>query len=55
MGIVSAGLAAGGSSDGAPGLRSHDGEGGYYAAFIRDQDGNRIEAVTFTPPRGTIA
>ncbi len=42
-----AALAAGGSSDGAPGLRPHDGEGGYYAAFIRDPDGNRIEAVTF--------
>ena len=38
---------AGGVSDGAPGLREHDGEGGYYAAFIRDPDGNRIEAVTF--------
>ena len=43
-----AALAAGGTSDGAPGLREHDGEGGYYAAFIRDLDGNRIEAVTFT-------
>ena len=43
-----AALANGGSSDGAPGLRPHDGEGGYYAAFIRDHDGNRIEAVTFT-------
>lgn len=43
-----AALAAGGASDGAPGLREHDGEGGYYAAFIRDLDGNRIEAVTFT-------
>ncbi|WP_137045200.1 VOC family protein [Pseudolabrys sp. FHR47] len=43
-----AALKAGGSSDGAPGLREHDGEGGYYAAFIRDPDGNRIEAVTFT-------
>ncbi len=42
-----AALAAGGLSDGAPGLRPHDGEGGYYAAFIRDPDGNRIEAVTF--------
>ena len=31
----------------APGLRPHDGPGGYYAAFIRDLDGNRIEAVTF--------
>ncbi|MCW5695027.1 MAG: VOC family protein [Pseudolabrys sp.] len=43
-----AALEAGGLSDGAPGLREHDGEGGYYAAFIRDLDGNRIEAVTFT-------
>ena len=42
-----AALAAGGSSDGAPGLRPQHGEG-YYAAFIRDPDGNRIEAVTFT-------
>jgi len=40
-------LAAGGTSDGAPGLRPHDGEGGYYAAYIRDRDGNRIEAATF--------
>jgi catechol 2,3-dioxygenase-like lactoylglutathione lyase family enzyme len=42
-----AALANGGTSDGPPGLRPHDGEGGYYAAFIRDHDGNRIEAVTF--------
>jgi catechol 2,3-dioxygenase-like lactoylglutathione lyase family enzyme len=41
-----AALAAGGASDGAPGLRPHHGEG-YYAAFIRDPDGNHIEAVTF--------
>jgi len=41
-----AALAAGGSSDGAPGLRPQHGEG-YYAAFVRDPDGNRIEAVTF--------
>src|ERR1700722_15851701 len=41
-----AALAAGGASDGAPGLRPHHGEG-YYAAFIRDPDGNRVEAVTF--------
>jgi catechol 2,3-dioxygenase-like lactoylglutathione lyase family enzyme len=41
-----AALAGGGSSDGAPGLRPQHGEG-YYAAFIRDPDGNRIEAVTF--------
>jgi catechol 2,3-dioxygenase-like lactoylglutathione lyase family enzyme len=41
-----AALAAGGVSDGAPGLRPQHGDG-YYAAFIRDPDGNRIEAVTF--------
>jgi catechol 2,3-dioxygenase-like lactoylglutathione lyase family enzyme len=41
-----AALKAGGTSDGAPGFRAeyHD---NYYAAFIRDPDGNRIEAVTF--------
>jgi catechol 2,3-dioxygenase-like lactoylglutathione lyase family enzyme len=41
-----AALGAGGSSDGVPGLRPHD-RVRYYAAFIRDPDGNRIEAVTF--------
>jgi catechol 2,3-dioxygenase-like lactoylglutathione lyase family enzyme len=41
-----AALAAGGASDGAPGLRPQHGER-YYAAFVRDLDGNRIEAVTF--------
>jgi len=46
-----AALAAGGSSEGAPGLRPQHGEG-YYAAFIRDPDGNRIEAVTFVKTEG---
>jgi len=41
-----AALKAGGSSGGAPGLRPHD-RVRYYAAFIADPDGNRIEAVTF--------
>ena len=41
-----AALQAGGYSDGAPGLRPHD-RVRYYAAFVRDPDGNRIEAVTF--------
>jgi catechol 2,3-dioxygenase-like lactoylglutathione lyase family enzyme len=45
-----AALAAGGTSDGAPGPRPQHG-GGYYAAFIRDPDGNRIEAVTFLLPK----
>jgi len=44
--FYAAALKAGGASDGAPGLRPQHGEG-YYAAFIRDPDGNRIEAVTF--------
>ena len=42
-----AALNAGGSSDGAPGLRPHE-RVRYYAAFVRDPDGNRIEAVTFS-------
>ena len=41
-----AALAAGGACDGPPGLRPGDSEG-YYAAFVRDPDGDRIEAVTF--------
>jgi len=41
-----AALAAGGVSDGAPGLRPQHGDG-YYAAYIRDADGNCIEAVSF--------
>jgi catechol 2,3-dioxygenase-like lactoylglutathione lyase family enzyme len=41
-----AALGAGGRSDGAPGLRPHD-RVKYYAAFIIDPDGNRVEAVTF--------
>ena len=43
-----AALAHGGADDGAPGPRQHDDPGRiYYAAFIRDPDGNRIEAVCF--------
>ena len=41
-----AALNAGGGSDGAPGLRPHD-RVRYYAAFVTDPDGNRIEVVTF--------
>ena len=41
-----AALAGGGTSDGAPGYRAQY-HANYYAAFIRDPDGNRIEAVTF--------
>jgi catechol 2,3-dioxygenase-like lactoylglutathione lyase family enzyme len=42
-----AATAAGGVSDGAPGPRP-DYAAGYYAAFVRDPEGNKIEAVTFT-------
>ncbi|MGY4478466.1 VOC family protein [Bradyrhizobium sp. USDA 3364] len=41
-----AALASGGLSDGPPGLRPHD-RVRYYAAFVLDPEGNRIEAVTF--------
>ena len=41
-----AALGAGGRSDGAPGLRPHD-RVKYYAAFVIDHDGNRVEAATF--------
>ncbi len=43
-----AALAAGGSDDGGPGLRP-DYHPHYYAAFVRDPDGNRIEAVCHQP------
>jgi catechol 2,3-dioxygenase-like lactoylglutathione lyase family enzyme len=46
-----AALAAGGACDGPPGLRPQHGES-YYAAFVRDLDGNRIEAVTFPGAAG---
>ncbi len=46
-----AAIAGGAREDGAPGLRSYgSGPNGYYAAFVRDADGNRIEAVTFVSP-----
>ncbi len=38
-----AGLAAGGTDNGAPGMRPY--HPGYYAAFLIDPDGNNIEAV----------
>jgi catechol 2,3-dioxygenase-like lactoylglutathione lyase family enzyme len=45
-----AALRLGGSDDGPPGPREHDNpEQVYYAAFVRDPDGNRLEAVTFLP------
>lgn len=39
-------IASGGSADGGPGLRPEY-DRHYYAAFVRDPDGNKIEALTF--------
>jgi catechol 2,3-dioxygenase-like lactoylglutathione lyase family enzyme len=41
-----AAIAAGAENDGAPGPRPHY-SANYYAAFIRDLDGNRLEVVNF--------
>ncbi|MBR1195105.1 VOC family protein [Bradyrhizobium sp. AUGA SZCCT0240] len=40
-------LASGGTDEGAPGIREKY-NANYYGAFVRDLDGNKIEAVTFT-------
>ena len=42
-----AGLAAGATDNGAPGIRAY--HPGYYAAFLIDPDGNNIEAVFHGP------
>lgn len=39
-------LAHGGASDGEPGLRPQY-DPNYYAAFVRDPDGNKLEAFTY--------
>jgi catechol 2,3-dioxygenase-like lactoylglutathione lyase family enzyme len=44
-----AALAAGGTDNGAPGMRPY--HPGYYAAFVLDPDGNNIEAVFHGPAR----
>jgi hypothetical protein len=41
---MSAGLAAGAKDNGAPGLRT-DYAPNYYAAFLKDADGNNVEMV----------
>lgn len=40
-------VANGGSDEGGPGIRD-DYNANYYGAFMRDLDGNKIEAVTYT-------
>ncbi len=42
----SAAIGAGGSDDGAPGPRPHYGAE-YYGAFVRDPDGNKVEAMVW--------
>jgi catechol 2,3-dioxygenase-like lactoylglutathione lyase family enzyme len=43
-----AALGAGGRDDGLPGPRMHY-HPNYYAAFVRDPDGHRVEAVCHAP------
>jgi catechol 2,3-dioxygenase-like lactoylglutathione lyase family enzyme len=43
-----AALAAGGVDEGGPGIREHYNPG-YYAAFVRDLDGHRLEVVRHEP------
>jgi catechol 2,3-dioxygenase-like lactoylglutathione lyase family enzyme len=43
-----AAMAAGGTDNGEPGLREHY-HPTYYAAFVRDPDGNNVEAVCHKP------
>jgi catechol 2,3-dioxygenase-like lactoylglutathione lyase family enzyme len=44
-----AALANGGSDEGAPGLRPHY-HPNYYGAYVRDPDGNKIQAVCHRKP-----
>lgn len=46
--FYAAAMAAGGTDNGAPGLRPHY-DADYYAAFVLDPDGNNIEAVCHAP------
>lgn len=48
-----AGLAAGGTDNGAPGLRPY--HPGYYAAFLVDPDGNNVEVVHHGPAERSSA
>ena len=48
-----AALTAGGRDDGGPGVRSEY-HPDYFAAFVRDPDGHRIEAVCHAPEKAMI-
>ena len=45
--FYAAGLAAGGTDEGAPGLRPYGAN--FYACYLRDPDGNKISAVCEVP------
>ncbi len=49
-----AALAAGGQDDGAPGVRA-GAHANYYAAFVLDPDGHRIEAVCHAPTSPAVS
>jgi catechol 2,3-dioxygenase-like lactoylglutathione lyase family enzyme len=49
----SAALIAGGHDDGGPGVRSEY-HPDYYAGFVRDPDGHRVEAVCHAPEKTMI-
>jgi len=51
--FYAAALDSGGTDDGPPGLRPIY-HADYYAAFVRDPDGHRIEAVCHLPPAATV-
>ncbi len=49
-----AALAHGGSDEGAPGLRPHY-HANYYGAYVRDPDGNKLQAVCHSKRDNTAA
>lgn len=53
-GFHAGGLAAGGSDEGAPGLRPHYGDD-YYGAYLRDPVGNKLQAVCYLGQDPAIA
>lgn len=46
--FYAASLSNGGTDEGAPGLRPHYGPT-FYAAYVRDPDGNKLNAVCYRP------
>jgi catechol 2,3-dioxygenase-like lactoylglutathione lyase family enzyme len=52
--FYAAALAQGGSDEGAPGLRPQYGPH-FYAAYVRDPDGHKLNAVCYRPDTGAPA